>query len=236
MPQPITPDVQARADRIIRAIRREEERAAMQRTLSAIRRAQLLRQAEDVLGTQRAVARQLGVSPQAVSKALADPDATRGRLPNEQPINYLPLELAEGFTGLGYGEFVVTPQEWETIEDPDQQQEAATEAAAAWHALALLTDGLSRALSQLIYAYADVNDYPEEDTQSPSQVQQIILDECAWTPNSMLPINRDGARRMSRLLGYLADSFGDHGARSWKEVEKWRDRAGQEQTSIENAL
>ncbi|MFF1481429.1 hypothetical protein ACFVYD_28420 [Streptomyces sp. NPDC058301] len=56
----------------LRLIRREEQYIAVQRSMAFLRRAELIRKPSQLLGSDGAVARGLGVTPQAISKTLAE--------------------------------------------------------------------------------------------------------------------------------------------------------------------
>lgn len=107
-------------------IRHEEARQEAQRAASANRRAALLDRAIKRHGSAAAVARRLGISPAAVTKARANA-ATRQR--PEPLADYTELDLPRT------GAAVPLPAEWEAM-PPEQQRPAALAAVDHWRALA----------------------------------------------------------------------------------------------------
>ncbi|MGW6602593.1 hypothetical protein [Streptomyces sp. NPDC055036] len=116
-------------------LRHAEERRAQQRLAEADRRAAALELYVATVGGQAEAAEGLGVSVQAVSKALV---ASRRRPTGEPPLaGLMELDL------LRCGAQVPSVQEWRELE-PGEQRRAAERGALVWGALALTLGRLQR--------------------------------------------------------------------------------------------
>ncbi|MFF3013697.1 hypothetical protein [Streptomyces sp. NPDC057939] len=146
------------------AVASEETRQAWQRTSSANRRAAALSRGVEELGSQQEVARTLGVSAAAVSKALGQArQRSAGEVP---PADFMELDLPRT---AGH---VLTLEQWRAL--PADRQAAAAEAAALrWGAIATATQRLAAQLKEAgAYLYERTPYDPENKTVEQEEAVQ----------------------------------------------------------------
>lgn len=130
--------------RLVRKIRREEERAARQRAESSLARAELVRELATVTGSQQAAAQELGVSRQAVNKAVQAGEDAWDELRQAAPaLTYLSMTWPE------YSPNVIREDEWAALEGKEAT-EAAEAARDAWDTLAYTLESLRLILRKTI--------------------------------------------------------------------------------------
>lgn len=218
---------EATPEQLVREIRREEAHIAQLRSRSAARRADLLNRLAKATGSASGAARALGVTPQAVSKALtaAREEAETWDSLMDASINAMHLRLAGDHHGIGWATDVATEEEWRAIEDPQARQEAATRAAEAWKLRANYTGALARFLHGLALGCEDAADAPEGEAETPQQVREITLGEVGERiPVDLLPANRGQARDVAALAEALAKGL--ERATSHLAARRWIERAG----------
>lgn len=134
----------ARHARLVRKIRREEERAARQRAESSLARGELVRQLVAGTGSQQAAAQELGISRQAVNKAVqAGEDAWDDLRQTAPALTYLPMSWPK------YGAGVVRDEEWAAL-NGTEAVEAANTAREAWEALERTLDGMHQIVNKAV--------------------------------------------------------------------------------------
>lgn len=130
--------------RLVRKIRREEERAARQRAESSLARAELVRELATVTGSQQTAAQELGVSRQAVNKAVQAGENAWDELRQAAPaLTYLTMTWPK------YSPNVIREDEWAALEGKEAT-EAAKAARDAWDTLAYTLESLRLILRKTI--------------------------------------------------------------------------------------
>ncbi|MEU2403376.1 hypothetical protein ABZ609_03485 [Streptomyces rubiginosohelvolus] len=130
--------------RLVRKIRREEERAARQRAESSLARAELVRELATVTGSQQTAAQELGISRQAVNKAVQAGEDAWGELRQAAPaLTYLTMTWPK------YSPNVIREDEWTALEGKEAT-EAAKAARDAWDTLAYTLESLRLILRKAI--------------------------------------------------------------------------------------
>ncbi|MEI5032446.1 hypothetical protein RB201_04400 [Streptomyces sp. S1A(2023)] len=130
--------------RLVRKIRREEERAARQRAESSLARGELVRELAAEAGSQPAAAQELGVSRQAVNKAVQAGEDAWNELRQAAPaLTYLTMTWPK------YSPDVIREDEWAALEGVDAT-EAAEAARDAWDTLACTLGSLRLILGKAV--------------------------------------------------------------------------------------
>jgi AhpD family alkylhydroperoxidase len=216
------------AEQLVAAIRREEQTIAEQRARSSIRRSILVERLAVAVGSHAEAARRMGVSQQAVSKALAAA-ADPGIL--TPSVEFIGVRLGK-FGRPGYGVDVPTVQEWEAVEDRDESLAAALRGLAAWDARYNVLVALERMLGFLADGCQEVLEADEADTASSRQVREIILE--GWDELvQYLPATRRQARIVGDFARLLSPALGDAGG--LYELEAWRRAVERAQERVERA-
>ncbi|MFJ2279276.1 hypothetical protein ACIOEZ_34570 [Streptomyces sp. NPDC087866] len=134
----------ARHARLVRKIRREEERAARQRAESSLARGELVRQLVTEAGSQQAAADALGISRQAVHKAVQAGEDAWDELRQTAPaLTYLPLAWPK------YSPDTVRDEEWAAL-DEEATAGAAETARHAWDTLGRTLESLRLIVKQAV--------------------------------------------------------------------------------------
>lgn len=134
----------ARRTRLVRKIRREEERAARQRAESSLARGELVRDLVTETGSQQAAAQELGISRQAVNKAVQAGEDAWGELRQTAPaLTYLTMAWPK------YSPDVIREDEWAALEGKEAA-EAAETARDAWDTLACTLESLHLILRKTV--------------------------------------------------------------------------------------
>ncbi|MFJ3840556.1 hypothetical protein ACIPY6_34320 [Streptomyces sp. NPDC090054] len=170
------------------AVEREEKRQAWQRTGSANRRAAAINRGVEKLGSQQAVAHDLGVSPAAVSKALGQ---ARHRTAGEVPMaDFLELDLPRT------AERVPTLEEWRAL--PTDRQPAAAEAAAfQWGAIATATQRLADQVKDAgAYLYEQWRCGPDEEGDEEPVPALVRTDDLSIDPLPLMNVYFDLAETL----------------------------------------
>ncbi|MDW6058084.1 hypothetical protein SAZ11_08275 [Streptomyces sp. FXJ1.4098] len=203
----------------IRRIRREEQRGRLQRTSSAQRRAALLQDATDVLGSQQAVANRLGTSGAAISKAITQ--AAGRPAPEEPPITYIEVELPTA------GDAVLTVDEWHQL-PAEQQPAAAYLAESAWRARARLLTGMLHVAEQTARAYGEVwyNNRRSLGQLSTNQMHEELREEAPGLPDHLLPTTTGELAAAVTVVSETAASLRQQLTDCWAEQDRWHDRQG----------
>lgn len=119
-----------RAARLVRKIRREEERAARQRAEASLIRSELVRELVNETGSKQAAADYLGTSRQAVSKIQQEAEKAWEELRRKTPaLTYTTMRWPQ------YATDVPREEEWQEL-DGDEAAEAAAASRQAWRTLA----------------------------------------------------------------------------------------------------
>lgn len=122
--------------RLVRKIRREEERAARQRAESSNARGELVRQLVTDTGSQQAAGDALGVSRQAINKTVQAGEDAWDELRQATPaLTYLPMAWPK------YSPDVLRDEEWAAL-DGEDAAEAAKTARDAWDTLRCTLESL----------------------------------------------------------------------------------------------
>jgi hypothetical protein len=130
--------------RLVRKIRREEERAARQRAESSLARGELVRELVTAAGSQQAAAEALGISRQAVNKAVQAGEDAWGELRQTAPaLTYLPMAWPK------YSPDTVRDEEWDAI-DGQATAETAETARDAWDTLGSTLESLRLIVKQAV--------------------------------------------------------------------------------------
>ncbi|MFJ6487068.1 hypothetical protein [Streptomyces californicus] len=130
--------------RLVRKIRREEERAARQRAESSLARGELVRQLVTETGSQQAAADALNTSRQAVNKTVRATEDAWDELRQTAPaLTYLTMTWPK------YSPNVIREDEWAALEGEDAT-EAAKTAQEAWDTLACTLESLRLILSKAV--------------------------------------------------------------------------------------
>ncbi|MET8377999.1 hypothetical protein [Streptomyces microflavus] len=134
----------AQHTRLVRKIRREEERAARQRAESSLARGELIRELATEAGSQQAAAQELGVSRQAVNKAVQAGEDAWNELRQAAPaLTYLTMTWPK------YSPDVIREGEWAVLEGKEAT-EAAEAARDAWGTLASTLESLRLILRKAV--------------------------------------------------------------------------------------
>lgn len=153
----------AQHTRLVRKIRREEERAARQRAESSLARSELVRELVADTGSQQAAAEALGISRQAVHKTAQAGEEAWDELRQAAPaLTHLPMAWPK------YEVNVIREEEWAALEREDAV-EAAQTARDAWdtlgctlESLRLIVDQASAEATGVLNGDADLADVLEE--------------------------------------------------------------------------
>lgn len=195
-------------------LRQAEERRAQQRLAEADRRATALEQYVAAVGGQAEAAEGLGVSVQAVSKALV---AARRREAGEPPLaGLMELDL------LRCGAQVPSMQEWRELE-PGEQRRAAERGALVWGALAFTLGRLQRETYAAAGFIAGVStghldpDDPEDAAERPYLVGDDDLTAAARRD--------DHASALTYVFGDLARTLEGRVHDAWRARDWWQAQA-----------
>ncbi|MGW2841871.1 hypothetical protein ACWCWD_29300 [Streptomyces sp. NPDC001493] len=147
----------ARHARLVRKIRREEERAARQRAESSLVRGKLVRELVTDAGSQQAAAELLGVSRQAVNKAVQGAEDAWSELQQAAPaLTYLALAWPK------YGANVVREEEWAAL-DGEEAVQAAETARDKWDTLASTLETLHLYVSDALGEVTEILNTPGQE-------------------------------------------------------------------------
>ncbi|MFJ2202420.1 hypothetical protein [Streptomyces violaceusniger] len=151
-----------RAARLVRKIRREEERAARQRAEASLIRSRLVRELVIETGSKQAAADCLGISRQAVGKVEQEAEKAWEELRQKAPaLTYATMRWPD------YAASVPREEEWREL-DGDEAAEAADAAGQAWHTLAYAMGELRRLVTDIGGNLTEImeGNNPEEELQS----------------------------------------------------------------------
>lgn len=213
----------SRHARLVRKIRREEERAARQRAESSLARGELVRELVTDAGSQQAAAEVLGISRQAVNKTVQAGEEAWGALRQAAPaITHLPMAWPK------YAADVVRDEEWHAL-NGEVAAEAAETAQAAWDTLGCTLESLRLIVKQavaeatgVLNGDADLADVLEEGLKPGGG----DLEEWGYqfVGRRMRPRDADEAKRMRSILMGVESSLhrGVQEAREQQQV--WAER------------
>ncbi|MEU1908421.1 hypothetical protein [Streptomyces hygroscopicus] len=151
-----------RAARLVRKIRREEERAARQRAEASLIRSKLVRELVAETGSKQAAADHLGITRQAVSKIQQEEQKAWEELRRKAPaLTYVTMRWPE------YATNAPREEEWRKL-DGDEAIEAADAAGEAWHILAYAMGRLWDLISDIRGNLTEITEAnnPEEELAS----------------------------------------------------------------------
>ncbi|MFD5384273.1 hypothetical protein ACFWMG_04750 [Streptomyces sp. NPDC127074] len=155
-----------RAARLVRKIRREEERAARQRAEASLIRSKLVRELVIETGSQQAAGDHLGTSRQAVSKIQQEAEKAWEELRRKAPaLTYTTMRWPE------YATDVPREEEWQEL-DGDEAAEAAAAARQAWRTLAYTMTQLRYMIHNM---RGDLTGLLNED--NPQEELEAVLEE-----------------------------------------------------------
>ncbi|MFC7331379.1 hypothetical protein [Marinactinospora rubrisoli] len=194
----------------IRTIRREEERQIRQRASSANRRAAAIEEGQRILGSYRAVAEELGVSPQAVTDARQNAER---RTRHEPMADYLELDLPQ------MGAAVPTEQEWLALPE-DERPAAARQAAMAWKLIWIFALRTAEDCHLLAEKVAELGNAHHGDRAALREAMRETLPE--WGKHLL---TEDDHLVLMHLMADLSKAFGATRETALKEHEIWQDRA-----------
>lgn len=214
------------ADELVRAIHREERRAARQRLEASESRSFLVGELVRVAGSQAAAAGLLGTSRQAVSKATAapspdDPDLDTARYDAEPPLTYLLESWGR------YGADAITVEEWKMLEG-GAARDAAQHAADIWDTLGRFAQMFVTTMQRSRERLQDLADAtPEQIAEQYSQkaVQQRGHRDALYP--HLIPQDSAEARRMFLLASEMDGPFSGLGEAAFRQAQEWRARASQ---------
>lgn len=215
-------DTSTAAANILRAIRREEERAAVQRRDSSARRAELIERLVRTLGGPAAASAAMGVSRQAVEKALRADD---GPWPAEPPLNWLEMNFSS--RNATWGDDVPTVKQWEEIEDPEVRRQAAVRAHRKWELRALVPNVVESILGPVAATCQEITEQPDGELETPAQVAKAweeMADICPDVHASLQPHTRQDVTDLGQLFTYLYRGVSSSDAMD-RYVDEWRERA-----------
>ncbi|MFD9850516.1 hypothetical protein [Streptomyces parvus] len=197
-------------------LRQAEERRTQQRQADADRRAAALEQYVAAVGGQAEAAEGLGISVQAVSKALV---AARRRSTAQPPLaGLLELDL------LTCGAQVPSMQEWQELE-PEARRDAADRGALVWGALTTALGRLQREAHAAAEFIAGVHTghldpaEPEDAAEQPYLVSDA--DVSAATQRS------DRSRALTYVMGDLASALESRVRDAQQAHDWWRGQLDQ---------
>jgi len=213
-------------DHLVRRIRREEERAARQRAESSLARGKLVRELVATTGSQQAAAQALGISRQAVNKAVQGEEDAWGELRQTAPaLTYLPLAWPR------YGSDVLRDDEWAGLEG-EEALEAAKAARDAWDTLEATLETMYLYVSKALGEVTEVLNTPgpEEALADALEEGKKPYREDLWEWDYTLigrtfcPRTTDQARQLQSILTGMKSSLhrGVQEAREQQQV--WAER------------
>ncbi|MEU0979070.1 hypothetical protein ABZ488_07605 [Streptomyces griseus] len=210
--------------RLVRKIRREEERAARQRAESSLARGELVRELVTVTGSQQAAAQELGISRQAVNKAVQAGEDAWGELRQAAPaLTYLALTWPK------FSPDVIREDEWAALEGEDAT-EAAKTALESWGTLASTLESLHLIVSK---AVAETTGVLNGDADLPDVLEEGLkprggdLEEWGYqfVGRRLRPRDESEAKRMRSILMGMESSL-HRGVREAREQQQmWAERA-----------
>jgi hypothetical protein len=209
--------------RLTYADARAEQLADQRRADARDRRADLYRQAASELGSQNELARDLGVSRQAVSLTIHPPQAAQHRLPDLLE-HHLPSLATH----------VPTHAEWNAL-PADEQQPAARRAASTWSTIARYAQHQASVAMHLseematcqMAGPADPDDREDGDPYAPRPMPEIVA--AAVGPEAAKGVLLEGDETISALQRTLADlaaSWRQHSRTAGDQHTRWTQRAG----------
>ena len=164
-----------RAARLVRKIRREEERAARQRAEASLVRSSLVRELAVETGSKQAAADCLGTSRQAVSKVEQEAEKAWEELRRKTPaLTYTTMRWPE------YATNVPREEEWQEL-DGDEAAEAAATSRQAWRTLAYTMTQLRYMIHNM---RGDLTGLLNED--NPEEELEAVLHEWGKSDNATL--------------------------------------------------
>lgn len=215
--------------RLIRQIRREEERAARQRAESSLVRSKLVQELVAAAGSQQAAADALGVSRQAISKASqAGEDAWTELQDRTAPaLTYLPM------TWPRFGRDALREEEWAAL-DGEEAAQAAEATLASWDTLAHTLTNLRELIQKAIRELTGILNGTDE-------LEDVLAEglkpgggdlrewDCELVGRWLRPRTLDEAKQIrSVLMGIESGLYtGAREAREQRDV--WAPRTGQSQ-------
>jgi hypothetical protein len=195
-------------------LRQADERRTQQRLAEADRRAAALEQYVSAVGGQAEAAEGLGVSVQAVSKALV---AARRRGTGEPPlVGLLELDLVR------CGAQVPSMQEWHEL-NPGEQRRAAERGALVWGALARTLGRLQRETYAAAEFIAGVHighidpEVPEDAAERPFLVGDDDVTAAAG--------RNDRSNALEYVFGDLARALNRREQEAWRARDWWQGQA-----------
>lgn len=210
--------------RLLRKIRREEERAARQRAESSLARGELVRQLVAESGSQQAAAQELGVSRQAVSKAVQAGEDAWDELRQTAPaLTYLTMAWPK------YSPDVMRDDEWAALEGKEATAAAET-AREAWETLAATLESMRLIAKK---AVAETTGALNGDADLPDLLEEGLkprggdLDEWDYefVGRRLRPRDEPEAKRMRSILMGMESSL-HRGAQEAREQQQvWAARA-----------
>ncbi|WP_329217372.1 hypothetical protein [Streptomyces microflavus] len=214
----------ARHTRLVRKIRREEERAARQRAESSLARGELVRQLVADAGSQQAAARELGTSRQAVNKTVQAGEDAWDQLRQAAPaLTYLPMAWPK------YGPDVIRDDEWAALEGKTAT-EAAKTARDAWGTLACTLESLYLILRK---AVAETTGALNGDADLPDLLEEGLKpdggDLGEWdyefVGRRLRPRDEPETKRMRTILMGMESSLHSGVQEAREQQQVWADRA-----------
>jgi transposase-like protein len=204
-------------------LRHEELRQAAQRTDSANRRAAALAAGVEDKGTISAVADAVGVSREAVSKALREADS---RAPAHPLADYLEIDLPR--TGAN----IPTEAEWHALPDTERAS-AARRAAAGWGALAAFAAHTAADTRRACEALAEILLYDDEWSTHEELVALVRAALPGW--GDQIPVTAVDIDALVRVLADTTDSLTARRRIAREQTRRWQQLAGDEPPSMANA-
>ncbi|MEV6854760.1 hypothetical protein AB0M89_13235 [Streptomyces microflavus] len=209
--------------RLVRKIRREEERAARQRAESSLARGELVRQLVTDTGSQQDAAQALGISRQAVNKTVQAGEDAWDQLRQAAPaLTYLTVTWPK------YSPDVIREDEWAALEGEDAAAAAKT-ARDAWDTLASTLESLHLILRK---AVAETTGALNGDADLPDLLEEGLKpgggDLGEWdyefVGRRLRPRDEPEAKRMRSILMGMESSL-HSGVREAREQQQvWAER------------
>ncbi|MFW3477421.1 hypothetical protein [Streptomyces microflavus] len=214
----------ARHARLVRKIRREEERATRQRAESSLARGELVRQLVTDTGSQQDAAQALGISRQAVNKTVQAGEDAWDELRQTAPaLTYLTM------TWPMYSPDAMRDEEWAVLE-AEEAAEAAKTAREAWGTLASTLESLRLIIG---LAINEATGALNGDADLPYLLEEGLklrggdLEECGYefVGRRLRPRDEDETKRMRSILMGMEKSL-HRGVREAREQQQvWAERA-----------